>query len=82
MIPANSNIAAAALALMIKKGGILRLRKSEIASVGDLVVTANINPDNPDVLHFGVVTQAEYTAAMAVLARLLPGQAKEPDAGK
>jgi hypothetical protein len=84
MIPAKSSIAAAALALMIKKGGVLRLRKSELAEVSDLVVTANINPSNSDIIHFGTVTQAEAAAAMTVLDQLLkPAEpAKEPDASK
>jgi predicted component of type VI protein secretion system len=80
MIAANSNIAAAVVALLVKKGGTLRLRKSELAEVGDLVITVQLNPENPEVLHFGIAPKAEYEAMMAVAALLQTPPAKEPDA--
>jgi hypothetical protein len=84
MIPVNVNISAAVVALMVKKGGTLRLLKSELAEVGDLMLTVNANPTNPDVLHIGIMARVDYEAAQAVLKALqtppLEDTAKEPDA--
>lgn len=68
MIAANANIAAAVVALLVQKGGTLRLRKSELATMGDLVLTITPNPNNPDVLHFGTMLKSSYEAAMAAAA--------------
>jgi hypothetical protein len=82
LISANSNIAAAVVALLIKKGGTLRLRKSELAEVGDLVLTIQANPDNPDVMHFGTITKTEYETAQAVLQALQMAPIQEEPDGK
>ena len=57
--PPKQTIAAAIVALMVTKGGTLRLRKSELAKMEDYVVTVQPSPSNPDVVHIGVMTRAE-----------------------
>lgn len=77
MIAANSNIAAAVVALLVKKGGKLRLRKSELAEMGELMLTIEANPNNPDVLHFGTMPKADYEAIQAASAILAATEAPE-----
>jgi hypothetical protein len=76
--PEKPTIAAAVVALMIKKGGTLRLNKSELAEMRDYVLTLADSPNNPNVLHIGAITREEMREKIIreVIARGLQGEAQ------
>jgi hypothetical protein len=64
IIPVIGNPAAQALALMIQKGGTLRLRRAELEPMQHFALSVEPSPKNPEVLHFKVVTQEDVRAMM------------------
>lgn len=72
----QDSVATLALKLMIKKGGTLRLRTSELESVADYVMTIAPNPDNPGVMHLGIMTRQEAEARIVAAIAALPPEPK------
>lgn len=89
ILPINTP-AAAALALMIQKGGTIRLRSAELEPMSQFALVVEPAPKNPHVLHFKTATQDEVReillaqvaeAAKEVKAEVIAVRAKE-DAGQ
>jgi hypothetical protein len=59
---------------MVHKGGTLRLRVSELKAMAGMVLTVLPNQSNPDVVHFGVITQEEAAKQVAAFAELFGGE--------
>lgn len=59
IIPVVGNPAAAALALMIQKGGTLRLRQAELVPMNQFALVVEPSPKNQEILHFKTATQDE-----------------------
>lgn len=78
----KQTIAAAVVALLVKKGGDLRLSKRELAEMEDYVVTVNHSQHNPDVVHIGVISRAEMNERIIkeVIERSLQGAPNEKPA--
>lgn len=80
IIPIIGNPAAQALALMVQKGGTLRLRAAELAPMNNFALLVEASPSNPEVMHIKTVTrdevrrimldQQKVEAAMTELARI------------
>lgn len=69
----QNSIAALALKLMIKKGGTLRLRVSELNEMAGYVMTMLPNPENRDVIHLGILTKEESDAQIkSLMEAMLP----------
>lgn len=68
LLPIVGNPAAAALALMIQKGGTIRLRRAELDPMNQFALSVEPNEKNPEVLHFKVVTQYEARQIMVAKA--------------
>lgn len=64
IIPVVGNPAAAALALMIQKGGTIRLRQAELAPMNQFALLIEPNPKNAEILHFKTVTQEQVREMM------------------
>lgn len=64
IIPIINNPAAQALALMIQKGGTLRLRAAELAPMNNFALLVEASEKNPEVMHIKTVTRDEAKAIM------------------
>lgn len=75
----QNSMAALALKLMIKKGGTLRLRVSELTEMAGHVLTIMPNPQNRDVIHLGIMTKEESAAQIAGMIEAVKNTLKGPD---